>query len=107
MVGNDNVDAFCIRVRDLLDLGRAEVNGDNELDALLSQLLNSPYIQPIALGVAMRNIVAHLQTYSTQELREHDAARNPVAVVVAPHAHRLVIFYRREDPLDRLIHVGQ
>jgi hypothetical protein len=105
VVGDDDVDSFFFRVRDRIERGCADVDGDDELHAARRERINGIEMKPVALSVAMRQIDFKILISDLYEkIRENCSPWNAVAIEIRVDRDAFALFHRRQKPLDGNIH---
>ena len=90
-----------------VDAGRAAVDGDDELGAVIDKRLDGLRIGAIALGHAVGDVNARVEPVRLQEALEQCGRARAIHVVVAEDGNRLATPDRVGKPGRSLVHVAQ
>ena len=107
MVRHDDIHTKLVRARDWPNISNAGIYGNDEFHfALFRELFNTVTIHPVSFVVTMRNIIFKIRPNLCEKVVHEDAARNAVAVVVAPDGNSLSGQNGISKASRRLRHVG-
>ena len=108
VVGDDNIYALLFCVRHCIDSGRADIDGDDELDLARSKRVDCFKMESVPLPVAVRQIDFNILISDLyEEIRQNRRPRNTIAIKIRIHGNSLTNFDRLEEPLDGNIHTPQ
>ena len=107
VVGDDDLEAECGGVGDLLDGGDAAVDGEHQLDALLGEPRQRLAVQAVALLEPRRQMPGRIGTELPQQEHGERGRADPVGVVVAVHADARARLDRGRDRRDGRAHVAE
>ena len=83
MVGDDDAHAGRVDMGDLLDGGRAGIDGDEQAHALLAELVDGGNMQAVALRQAVGDIIKAVRAQRAQRVDQDNGGGHAVDVVVA------------------------
>ena len=107
VVGDDHVEPERVGACDLGDRRDPAVDREDEVDAVLRELLDRLRGEPVALFEAAREAPLDVRAELAQRQKRDDRRRDAVDVVVAVDADSLPLAHREVDPLDRRGHVAE
>ena len=105
VVGDDHVDPQLLGVVHLLHGGDAAVHGDDEAHPLAGQVLDGLPVDPVPLGEAVGDIIAHVPALAAQVVGEQGRGGDAVHVIVAIHGDFFSVAQRPVEPGHGQVHV--
>src|SRR2546425_30834 len=93
VIRDDNIDAEFLRSRNRLIVDDSYIHRHHKLRPCFRELLNSRDIYAIPFKVTVRNVIIEIRTGLLEEVMEHNASRNAVAVVITPYGYVFVRIY--------------
>ncbi len=107
MVGDDHLEAACLRLRHFFDRGDAAVDREHETAALVREPRERRGADAVALVEAARQMPVDVRAELPEEMHRERGGRDPVDVVVAVHADAAPVRDRGPDPLAGDLHVAE
>ncbi len=105
VVSNDDIDAERISEGDLLYVGDTGIDRNDERSAFFRELLYAVVIQAIPFQMAVRDVVRKIRLRLLEKIVQHHAARDAVAIVVAPDGNALLLVDSLRHTARSLFHV--
>ena len=105
MVGDDEINAQLLTQLRLAHGGDAAVHGDDQLDALGVELVDSDGIQAVALLQTAGNVAHRVGAVAAEKIRQQAGGGDAVHVVVAEHGDLLTPGHGKSHPSGSLVHI--
>jgi hypothetical protein len=87
--------------------GCPAIDRNDEANACILELHQRRGVRPVALGNSVRHINRHVPPDGAEELGQKCARARAVDIVIGKHADLLSRIDRRDDTLDRTVHIQQ
>ena len=105
VVANDEIDAQLLGVGNFVDGLDAAVQNDDELHARLPCILNAFAAHPVALVVAVGNVVIDIRIEQAQEFIDQGHRRAAIHIIIAINHDTLLTPHGVVEPIDGHVHI--
>src|SRR3989344_1474173 len=106
MIGHDDINAEFLRKRYFFHIRDTTIDRDNECGAVCRKLFDRGRVQPVPLGMSMRNVIQKVSVADlSEEIMQNDRTGDAVTIIIPIDNNPLAICHGRQYPLDRTFHV--